>query len=299
MENNKTKILLFNIKNMHHKNLESLLQYNKIIFEHIDDISKINNQEFYDAIYSPIQALDIKTLPTNLKSNTKYIFGPHFSVFPNKEQLLPIINENTIYIQPSIWACNVWKNDKNFPNGINIQPIPFCINVTKFKPIKEISERNEIFVYYKNREPDEINYILNHFIKENQPIKLFNYKKGYNENEYIEILNNAKYGIWVGAHESQGFALEEALSCDVPLLVWNVKTLNQEYGSNYPNYNATTIPYWDKTCGEVFYEKNEFIDKLNLLKNNITTYKPREFILNNLSIEKCQNQFLKLIHTPL
>ena len=55
------------------------------------------------------------------------------------------------------------------------------------------------------------------------------YINKYNETDYINYLKECKYGIWVDAHESQGFALEEALSLDVPLLVWNIKSLNQEY----------------------------------------------------------------------
>lgn len=289
------RVLLFNVDKMHHKNLESLLQYNKFKYEHVNDITKISSTETYDAIYSPTCPIEIKKLPPNLQHNVKYIFGPHFSVFPQREQLTPIIHPNTIYIQPSIWAVNVWKNHPELPSGINIQPIPFSVNTKKFQPIKPIKERNEIFVYYKNREPDEINYILTHFTNKNQPVKLFHYKMGYNENDYLNTLQNAKYGVWVGAHESQGFALEEALSCDVPLLVWNIETLNQEYGSNYPPFIASTIPYWNNTCGEVFYEKEEFINKLKTLEEKIEEYKPREFILNNLSMEICQNHFIQLI----
>ena len=48
-------------------------------------------------------------------------------------------------------------------------------------------------------------------------------------------MQKAKYGIILDAHESQGFAIEEALSCNVPLLVWNTKFMSQEYGSRYEN----------------------------------------------------------------
>ena len=96
-------------------------------------------------------------------------------------------------------------------------------------------------------------------------------------------------------HESQGFALEEALSCNVPLLVWNVKSMNQEYASNYNDISATTIPYWDDRCGEYFYQKDEF--EITFLKfiQKLDNYKPREYIVENLSIAKCANNFLNLL----
>ena len=69
-----------------------------------------------------------------------------------------------------------------------------------------------------------------------------------------ENIANSKYGIILDAHESQGFAIEEALSCNVPLLVWNVSSMSQEEGGNYQHIPATSIPYWDKRCGENFYQ---------------------------------------------
>ena len=103
------------------------------------------------------------------------------------------------------------------------------------------------------------------------------------------------FAIAVAAEEKlEAFALEEALSCDVPLLVWNVKKLNQEYGSNYPPFPATTIPYWDNTCGEFFYEKEEFVDTLHKLEENLHNYTPRNYILNNLSAEICEHRFIQL-----
>jgi hypothetical protein len=74
------------------------------------------------------------------------------------------------------------------------------------------------------------------------PYKIFNYLQRYNEAEYLTYLQSCKYGIWIDAHESQGFALEEALSCNVPLLVWNVSSLNREENSDYPDVPATPSP---------------------------------------------------------
>ena len=98
------------------------------------------------------------------------------------------------------------------------------------------------------------------------------------------------------AHESQGFALQESLSCNVPLLVWNIKSMNQEYGQNYDDIPATTIPYWDERCGEYFYKIEELEDKFNLFLSKIELYKPREYILDNLSFEVCEQKLLNILN---
>lgn len=179
---------------------------------------------------------------------------------------------------------------------MNLLTLPFGIETDKFINNKPINDRNEVIVYFKHRSPEDLNLIIQFLQKKNIHYSLFSYDERYDENKYIECLNNAKYGIWVDAHESQGFALQEALSCDVPLLVWCVKSMNQEYGSNYDDLPATTIPYWSESCGEVFYSFYEFEETFNKLNSNIHSYKPREFILNNLSIDQCENKLINFIN---
>ena len=99
----------------------------------------------------------------------------------------------------------------------------------------------------------------------------------------------------MGRHESQGFALEEALSCNVPLLVWDVKSMNEEHGSNYNNIPATVIPYWDKRCGENFYNLNELESVFSKFILNINNYKPREYVLENLTFNVCEKNLINLI----
>ena len=125
--------------------------------------------------------------------------------------------------------------------------------------------------------------------------ELFNYQKKYNETDYLKYLQKAKYGIWLGRHESQGFALEEALSCNVPLLVWNVKSMNQEYGYNYSDIPASCIPYWDERCGEQFYNQSELNDIFNLFISKLEHYKPRDYIMENLTIEHCEQKLVDLV----
>ena len=107
-------------------------------------------------------------------------------------------------------------------------------------------------------------------------------------------MQQCKYGIILDAHESQGFAIEEALSCNVPLLVWNAKSMSQEVGGNYNNIPCTTIPYWDERCGEYFYEESELEPTFHIFTNKLDTYKPREYIHENLSVDVCFENFNKL-----
>jgi len=282
------KVLL--ISDMHPKNKNALLKYNILVtINHDTNLDKIDLSQF-DLVYSPSQPIDIKKYP-----NTKFLFGPHFSVFPDKNQMELIEGSNSIYIQPSEWAKNVWFLNP-FCKNIRLEALPFGVEVNKFTPSKQINERNNIFIYYKRRNPDELQTLLSFLMSYGIKPQIFNYVTKYSEEEYIKYLKESKFGIWLSTHESQGFALEEALSCDVPLLVWNVTSMNQEYQSSYENIEATTIPYWDHRCGEFFYSIQELEVIFDKFINNLINYKPREYILENISIEKCGNKFIEVVN---
>jgi hypothetical protein len=279
------KILI--IDSFHHKNRIGLkLLLNNINYEYkFGNSNEINN---YDIIYSPATPINSSQYP-----NKKFIFGPHFSVFPdNRLQSINNINNNSVYIQPSEWVCQLWKN-YNVETNILIKAFPFPVEVEKFCPIQ--NSRNEVFIYFKRRKHEELEYVKQFLNNKNITYKIFDYVQKYNEEDYLKCLQNAKYGIIIDAHESQGFAIEEALSCNVPLVVWNVSIMSQEYGSNYSNIPCTSISYWDERCGEYFYKLEEFETTYNKFINKLETYSPREYIMENLSPQKCGQRFIELI----
>jgi hypothetical protein len=278
---------------MHPKNHHSMMNYKNIEIHEIKNVELLDSLDLskFDCIYSPSTHIHVKKYP-----NSKFLFGPHFSIFPERSQMDIIRRTNVIYTQPSEWASQVWRNDV-LCKDIRIESLPFGVDTERFKPNSVREGRRElVFVYFKGRHPNTLT-IMHSFLQAvnvNNYV-IFNYNTRYNENEYIECLKKCKYGIWIGRHESQGFALEEALSMDVPLLVWNVKSINEEYGCNYPDIPATTIPYWDNRCGESFTELRELQNAFNMFISKLDTYKPREYILENLSIEICEKRIIELI----
>ncbi len=271
--------------NFHNKNIVGLKLIIKNYFE------EVHNLDDADICYSPIEAIDVTKYPTK-----KFIFGPHFSTFPNNA-ILNINNKfkNAMYVHPSNWTRDVFLNDFNVEN-IPVYTLPFPINFDNIKP-NNIVDRINCFIYFKRRNPEELKLVENKLKNIGFNPTIINYNNGYNEAEYFKLLNESKFGIWVGEHESQGFALEEALAFNVPLLIWNVSKMSQEYNcpSSYNNIktNATTIAYWNEKCGEVFYEQNEFNNKLNIFLENINKniYQPRNSIKKLLSSENVYNNY--------
>ena len=283
------KILLVDI-HLHIKNRNALFSYDIIIdtIYSIDQLDKID-LTIYDCIYSPYMSINVLKY-----TNSKFIFGPHFSCLPEEKLMTPIIGPNSVYILTSEWIKNVFKYNPICKN-IDFRVLPFAVDTNKFNEIKTLDQREKIFIYVKRRKDIELDIIKNLLNKYNMQYQIFNYIHKYPEEFYLDYLHNSKFGIWLGAHETQGFALEEALSCNIPLFIWNVESLVQEEGANYEYYHATTIPYWSKECGEVFYREKDMENKFNKFLSRLSTYTPRKYILENLSKEVCQNKLFDII----
>lgn len=282
-----SKTLLIMDNNYHHKNKKGMemiceyLNYN-LVYGNVKDIPDA------DVVFCPSRPFDVRPY-----SDKRFIFGPHLSIFPDNK-LQRIHNQgNCVYIQPSPWAKQVW-DDMNAEDHIKVESFPFPVEVDVFKPTLHKNDRTEVFVMFKHRDPKELSYIERELNKKGIKFRVFRYGS-YKETDYIECLKHARYGIWVGRHESQGFALQEALSCDVPLLVWGVTNMNQQHNwKGCPNVHGTTIPFWDERCGEFFHKQGEFSNAFDTFMDNLFTYKPREFVLNTVSVEQCADNFKRV-----
>ena len=97
-------------------------------------------------------------------------------------------------------------------------------------------------------------------------------------------------GIVISGTESQGIAIQEMLSCNLPLLVWDVKDW-QDRGLPH-SCPATSIPYWDALCGEYFLDLNELENTYERFMSG--EYEPRKFILENLSLNSQAQKIISL-----
>lgn len=120
----------------------------------------------------------------------------------------------------------------------------------------------------------------------------------YFTEDYKAALAQAKVMIFLSAHESQGIAYQECLSTDVPVIAWDqglwLDPVRFKYGR--PIVPATSVPFFDERCGVKFRDAGEFLARFDAFYEAALSnrFSPREFVLENLTIEKSTKRMLDI-----
>lgn len=283
----------------HHKNVDAIKRMcskTGIDLEFTTDFKRCQIPD-YNILISNMHFFNPDLIPESIK----IIFGPQLFIFP-EGAIIGKLNskwafrcvDNTL----SKWVekCYLDVASLVIPTG----QFPFAVDTEKFSPKNE--EKNiDCLIYFKNRNPETLKKVKELLDQKNLKYKVVSYGS-YLEEDYINLLHKSKFMISVDAHESQGFALEEAMSCNIPLVVFDIETAYDVYNYTYFDkykpleLKATSVPYWSEECGLKTTKISDISGMIDQMLNTYQTFKPRQFILEKLSEEVCMQKILDWYH---
>ncbi len=119
----------------------------------------------------------------------------------------------------------------------------------------------------------------------------------YRPKDFHIALDAARAMVFVCEHETQGLAYQEALSCNVPILAWDHagEWLDPSFYPHQVRFGPiSSVPYWDNRCGVKFAAAAGFSGALDQLRERQQAgmLAPRQYILDNLTLEKCAAAFV-------
>ncbi len=112
----------------------------------------------------------------------------------------------------------------------------------------------------------------------------------YNEKQYKAL-------ILLVEHESQGFAYQEAMSCNVPILAWNPGQWRDPEGLRLAGREvpASSVPYFSEACGVTFPDLEAFPEALERFLAPTRSYAPRRYIAEHLRLEDTVQRYVELL----
>ena len=206
------------------------------------------------------------------------IIGPQVWMFDGYGQFL-IENQNYYkkIIAPSEWVRNKFISKFNLPEDkLAVWPV----GIEEFNNIREVNY--DCLIYFKRRDQSELDAVKKFLVSNGLSYRMVEYGT-YGEDGFKQLVNSAKFCFLINGTESQGIAVQEIMSMGVPIIAWDIKEwLDQGEAYRVP---ATSIPYWDERCGEVFFNIEDLEVTFSKFYATLDQYDPKAFVKDNLSFE--------------
>tara|TARA_B100000287_G_scaffold242654_1_gene228108 strand:+ start:587 stop:1435 length:849 start_codon:yes stop_codon:yes gene_type:complete len=227
----------------------------------------------------------LNSVPVNVTE--EMLLGPNLFVLPNDISPLFWQTKRNL-VTPSEWVKN--KYESQLGTGHNINVWPAGINTDKFKPGVDwsLSKTNDCMIYFKNGLEEQKQELIDILKKKNLSYQEITYGN-YNEEYFIELTQASKFCVALTSTESQGIAYLEILSMNVPIYTVDKTVWDDRPGISFP---ATSAPYGDGRCG---VKTSDGFSCFDLFLNYLHSFKPREYILENFTLEKCAYEYLSLL----
>jgi hypothetical protein len=201
------------------------------------------------------------------------------------------------FLVPGEWMrkmCEPYYHDKvlAWPVGID----------TEYWQPQTTDETFDFLIYDKVRwehslyQAELINPITNTLDEHGLSYQFIRYGD-YSPGELMNKLKLSKAVIFLCEHETQGLAYQQILATNTPILAWDRGGYWQDpayYPDKVKYQPVSSVPYWDERCGMKFTDANDFEETLGLFLQDIETFKPRNYIMENLTLEICAERYMQI-----
>ncbi|WP_147321966.1 glycosyltransferase [Mucilaginibacter conchicola] len=196
---------------------------------------------------------------------------------------------------PGEWICDMFKPYY----GDKVIAWPVGTDTTDWQP-SDHAPKYDFLVY--NKLPNSpyqsvlLKPILELLAKRALSYQIVTYGS-YDQQELKEKLSQCRGAIFLSRSETQGLAYQQILATDTPILAWDREGFweDPEYYPHRVQYQpVSSVPYWDKRCGVKFSGPDDLEAQLDLFLKKIQDFKPREYILENLTLEHCAQKYVQI-----
>lgn len=250
---------------------------------------------------------DLKAYAYAVATAKPILFGPNLV---SHAEELPFCwkkpANGSICLVPSEWVEKAWGTCNKLSN-LTIETWAAGIDTKIFSPLKSENKKIQSFVliYFKNRNEIELDFVVEKLKEKKITYRIYKYGT-YDESEYLASLRTAKYAIWLSGTESQGFAMMEALSTNLPMLVLDCLNIKDNYldesivsRPRFPDafykIRASSSPYFDVKCGIKIELLSQLEKAIEEMEKRFYQYSPREYILDNHSLTLAAEKLIVII----
>lgn len=216
----------------------------------------------------------------------KLFIGPNIDLKSIVNIDLIHASDYDLVLVPSNWAnrlFNEWPPSSVLRTGV----WDAGVDVDYWKP--SVRNLKSGFLIYTKGEIDEkfLNETISYLESRGQ-VRILKYGT-HTQYQFRRLINAAEAVIWLGSTETQGLALCETWSMDVPTLVLK-RPWRHILGKSWPSSSA---PYLSESTGQFIQSVEDIETGIDYAKANY--FRPRNWVLEHQSAEKSFERLINLV----
>jgi hypothetical protein len=237
-------------------------------------------------VYAPANEALMQAAGLKRRGIVKYLVaGPVNALFPDECDAILQLPEIDLLIVPSAWTTTLYEG---LPDLVKKSLVCPCgVDAEYWKP--SAIPRAGAVVYWKSGDEafcESVEAVLrrNDFVPERIRSKHGEHSL-FEPSDYKKALDRAAVAVFLSSFETQGIALAEAWSMDVPTLVWDPQGDAQWRGRVF--VSRSSAPYLSSSTGATWRTLEELpslLDRAFLSPNDL---RPREWVLANMTDAIC------------
>lgn len=228
----------------------------------------------------------------------KLLAGPNHVDAPHDSRGIILSKELDMYLLPGKFVKVHFLEDAP---QMNIGIWPAGVDTSYWKPDVKLDKKRtkNVLVYWKT-ESEEFCEMVEQTLREYgwNPVRIT--YGSYDHTSYKKTLEECLFGVYISRSETQGIALVEGWSMDVPTLVWDPCESWRTGKFTYRNRRYSEVsscPYLNKSTGQRWETIDEFKALLASLEESIDQFSPRSWVIENMSDTASSEILISLIES--
>ena len=263
---------------------------------------KVRVNDFAYARANPNMPIGITGFPSvydKVRLPNPAMFGPGEVPLPENAPAIAAACNLKIVTQPSEWYCEIWREAL----GDRVRPMFVGIDTAQWPDQSAHAKDIDVIVYdkirwhYDVRKADVLDPLLAHLDARGLSYVVLRYGH-HHLGQYRAALARARSMAFICEHETQGLAYQEAMSSGVPIFAWDEGELvsPSERKLAPPDIGVSSVPYFDARCGRKF-KKADIQAEFDAFWAAKDGYAPRDYVLQQLSLDAGARRYLELFDT--
>jgi glycosyltransferase involved in cell wall biosynthesis len=246
-------------------------------------------------VYAPANEALRQALELKRRGAVDYVVaGPVNALFADESGGVLLSPEIDLVIVPSEWTIDFYEG---FPGLVAKSRVCPCgVDAEAWKPAGATKERCAV-VYWKSGDErfcEAVEAIVRQCGLEPLRIRSRHGEHGiFRSSDYREALDRSVAGVFLSTFETQGIALAEAWSMDVPTVVWDPQGDAEWRGRTFKA--RSSAPFLTPTTGASFRTIDDFSTVLRATLRRLTEFQPRQWVLQHMTDAVCAKALYELI----